>query len=265
MLSNIFEKTIYERRLSTLIWFIAIAVFSILVVVLFPTFRDSFGEALTNVPESMKSMLGQASDYQSINGYIDIQVVNQMVFLTLIMGIILGTSLLASEESDGTLQTLLTQPISRTKVYIQKFLALIVITFDVCMGVIVGVLAGAMFIGELNNINFTNLVLASIMIWLITLLFGALSFCIGAIAGKKSLAGILVGALAFITYMLTALSGTAEVLKTANNLSPFKYFNTPSVMKQGIETGNLMFFIISIIILALIGWIIFKSRDVYQK
>lgn len=265
MFKNIFLKTLFEKRWSTIIWFIAIAVFCLLIVVLFPTFKDSFGQALTDVPDSMKSLLGDASDYQNINGYIDIQVINQMVFLTLIMSIILGTNLLSGEESNGTLQTLLAQPVSRTKVYFHKLLALLLILLIGVSGIILGTVAGVLPIGELSSLNMSRLLQATLMLWLVTTLFGVLSFVIGAITGRKGLAGIVVGFIAFSTYMITALAGTAEVLKTVNYLSPFKYFNTPSVMKNGLDSGNLTIFVASIALFVVIGWIVFRRRDIYQK
>lgn len=265
MLNNIFSKTVYEKRWSTLIWVLSIAAFCLLVVVLFPTFRDSFGEALKDTPDSLKSLLGEATDYQTINGYIDIQVVNQMVFLTLIMGIMWGTGLLSGEESSGTLQTLLVQPVSRSKVYLHKFLALSVLILIGILGVFLGTVMGALIIGEAGNIYLLRLVQATLMTWLVTLVFAALAFCIGGVTGRKGLSGIVAGFFAFALYMITALAGTATVLRSINNLSPFKYFNTPSIMKNGLDTGNVFVLIGIILLLVAVGWFFFNRRDVYQK
>jgi ABC-2 type transport system permease protein len=265
MLKNIFTKTLFEKRWSTLIWLAAIALFSLFVVAMFPTFRESFGEALKDTPESLKSLLGEASDYQNINGYIDIQVINQMVFLTLIMGIILGTALLGGEENDGRLQTLLAQPVSRTKVYWHKFIAMSLILFIGTAGVFAGTMLGALMVGEAGNIDMARLALATLMTWLVTMVFTVLAFAIGAITGKKGMSGIVAGFLAFATFMITTLAGTATVLKSVNHFSPFKYFNTPSIMKTGLDTGNLFILLAIIAILALAGWFWFVRRDVYQK
>ncbi len=265
MLRNVFQKTLFEKRWSTLIWATAILLFSFLVVILFPTFRESFGEALKDTPESLKSLLGEASDYQNINGYIDIQVVNQMVFLTLIMGVILGTSLISGEESNGTLQTLLAQPIKRTRVYVQKFAALAVLLLAASSGLFIGTAAAALIVGELGSLNILRLAQATFMIWLVTFVFSALAFCIGGISGRKGLSGIIAGFAAFALYMITTLAGTAEALKTINNISPFKYFNTPSVMKNGLDPTNVLILSAIVAVLAVTGWLFFKRRDVYQK
>lgn len=265
MLKNILTKTLFDKRWSTLIWFIAITLFCLLVITLFPTFKDSFGEALKDTPESLKNLLGEAADYQNINGYIDIQVINQMVFLTLIMGVILGTSLLGGEESDGRLQTLLAQPVSRSRVYWHKFIALKLLILLATLGVFIGTVGGALIIGEVNNLEIVRLLEATLMTWLVTLVFGTLAFAVGAMTGKKGMSGIVAGFLAFATFMVTTLAATATVLKSVNHLSPFKYFNTPSVMKTGLDLSNLAVLLVIIVILAVAGWIFFTRRDVYQR
>ncbi len=265
MLRSVFLKTIFDKRISTIIWLIAFAAFCILVVALFPTFKESFGETLKNTPESLRSLLGEAADYQTINGYVDIQIVNQMIFLTLIMSIILGTSLMSGEESNGNLQILATQPISRSKIYLEKLMAMSLILLVAVIGVFAGTYIGALIIGEASNIDVTRLLLASFMIWIITLLFGVIAFSIGAITGSRGIAGIVAGFLAFTTFMITTLAGTAEVLKSVNYFSPFKYFNTPSVIKTGLDTGNVLILLSAMVLIALIGWVIFSKRDLYQR
>lgn len=265
MFKSVFLKTIYDKRWSTLIWGLAFLLFCLFIVVLFPTFKESFGEALKDVPEGLKSMLGEASDYQHITGFIDIQVVNQMVFMTLIMGIILGASLLGGEESDGRLQVLLAQPVSRRKVYWQKFIALALLLLAASFGIFLGVILGALPIGELGNVAVARVLLATFMTWLVTLVFASLAFCIGAITGRRGTAGIIAGTLAFATFMVTTLAGTATVLEKINYLSPFRYFNTPSVIKNGLDGSNVVILALIVLVLTLAGWIIFRRRDIYQR
>lgn len=266
MLKTILGKTLYEKRVSTLIWTITFFAFVVLIVIFFPTLKDSFGQALKDVPESLQGLLGNASDYQNINGYIDIQVVGQMVFLTLILGIITGTSLLAGEENSGSLHTLLAQPVSRARVYIEKFIALAIILAVTCViGTFVGIIVGALPVGEYNNVDLGRSLQASCMIWLLTLAFGTLAYAIGAITGKRSVAGIVAGFYAFGGYMITTLASTASALDKLNTFSPFHYFNQPSVMKHGIDMGNVAVLVIGIVVLFVAGLVIFKRRNIYQR
>lgn len=265
MLRSILGKSLYERRISTWIWTLSFLACVVLIVVLFPTFKDSFGEALKDVPESLQGLLGNASDYQTINGFVDIQVIGQMVFLTLILGIIIGTNLLAGEESSRTLHTLLAQPVSRTRIYIEKYLATMIITAIACIGGIFGgIVLGAIPIGELSNVDIGRSFQAAFMTWLLTLAFATLAYMIGAITGKRGVAGIVAGFYAFAMYMITTLASSASALEKLNNFSPFHYFNQPSVMKTGLDMGNIAVLSTAIVILFLIGLYIFRRRNIYQ-
>jgi ABC-2 type transport system permease protein len=260
----ILRKTLFERRFSTFLWFVAIVLFVVLTILLFPSLRDSLGESLKDAPKSMEKFLGSAKDYQTITGYVDLQVINQMVFMTVIMGIIVGTSLLAGEERSGVLHTQLARPITRASIYWQKVAALALLTCVVaCFGVFVGVLLGALLLGE--SINAFKLFEASAMTWLITLFFAVLAYAIGAVTGKRGIAGIVAGLYAFVAYMLTALSQLATSLEKLNTFSVFHYFNTPSVIKNGFDTGNVLVLSIAISIILLIGFGVFRKRDLINR
>lgn len=264
MLSSIFAKTIFERKISTLVWTVVFFFYVVLIAVLFPALKESFGQALQNVPESVQGLIGNASDYQNINGYIDIQIVAQMIFLTLILGIILGTSLLAGDEKSGTLHTLLAQPVSRSKVYIQKYIAMVVILAIACIiGVFSGVVGGTFVIDELANVDLSRTLQGAFMIWLLTLAFATLAYVIGAITGNRGVAGIVAGLYAFGAYMITTLASSASALNTLNTFSPFHYFNQPSIMKTGLDMGNIAVLCIGTILLFIIGLVVFRRRNIY--
>lgn len=260
MLRNTFTKTLYERRWSTLLWFVSISGFVLLIVLLFPSLRDSFGEALSEIPESMQGLLGDVNAYQTISGYVDLQVIAQMVFLTIIMAVIAGTALIAGEEKNRTLQSLLAQPVSRTYVYLQKLGALVITTIVACAGLYAGTALGLLIIGE--SLDMLRLLQATLMTWLLTFFFAAMAYSIGAMSGKKGIAGVITGFYAFAAYMLTALAGLAPVLEKLNYVSPFYYFNTPSVLANGLDFGNLALLGSVSVIFLIVGLLIFQRRDI---
>lgn len=263
MRSVILRKTFLERRTSLIVWFVAVAVSTFLVMLLFPSLRDSLGTSLQDVPDSMKEMLGSAEDYQTITGFVDLQVIAQMVFLTIIMGVIAGTSLIAGEERNGTLQTLLAQPVSRGRIYAEKFVALGAMTLTACSGLFVGTALGVVALGE--SINFGQLLMAVGMTWLLTLFFATMAYGIGGASGSRGLAGILTGFYAFAGYMLTALAGVAPALEKLNYASPFYYFNTPSVLQHGLDFGNVAVLGAGVAAFFLLGLLRFQRRDISRS
>jgi ABC-2 type transport system permease protein len=263
MLKTIFSKTLYEKRWMQLAWGIGLLALVMLTMAFYPTFKETFGESLKNVPEGLKSFLGDAAAYQTIEGFIDLQILSQMVFMTIIMGVILGTGLIAGEENDGTLQTLLSYPVSRGRVYVQKLVACLTIVGVICFVVFIGMVVGSLLVGE--SISLGPAFLSVVMLWLVTLAFSLLGFSLGAITGRRGLSGAVAGALAFVTFMITSLAPSVPALKIPNYFSPFYYHNNPSVLRSGLEWGDLVILVTINIIFVVLGYIVFVRRDVYQK
>lgn len=263
MLKSIFSKTLYEKRWAVLWWSIAMFAMTVLIVALFPVFRDSFGASLQDVPDSLKQILGDASDYQRLEGFLELQVYMQMVFLTFVYGIILFTGLLAGEEGAGTLQTLLAQPVSRSKVYFQKLLAGMVILAVLSFALFLGIVVGAASIGE--SIHVWRNVQATFAQWLVALVFSLVGYFVGAATGRRGIAGTVAGSYAFAAYMVSSLVQTAEGLKMLHYASPFRYFNNPRVLEHGLLLSNIVVLTIAVIVLVIAGWLRFCKRDIYQR
>ena len=263
MFNSIVRKTIYEKRWSLAIWYVGLFATTVLIMLLFPTLRDTFGKALNDVPESIRGILGDASTYQRIEGFIDIQVMAQMVFMTIIYGIILLTGVLAGDENEGTLQTLLAHPVSRTRVYVEKFIGASILVFIATSSVFTGSWLGAAVVGE--SIDLVRLGLATGMLFLVTMAFSAIGFALGAITGKRGIAGAAAGSIAFISYLITNLAPSVSALQTVNKFSPYEYFNKPSILDNGVQAGDVMILLGITVACVIAGYVAFVRRDIPQK
>lgn len=263
MLSSITLKTVFEKRWSLLAWYVGLFVTTVIIMLLFPTLRDTFGKALNDVPDSIKGILGDAQTYQRINGFVDVQVMAQMVFMTIVYGVILFSGAIAGDEGEGTLQTLLAHPVSRTRVYFEKFAGVSLLLALVNSSVFTGTWAGAAMVGE--SINLLRLALACAMLYLVTMSFGVIGFSLGAITGKRGMAGAVAGSLAFVSYLVTNLTPSVKQLKTINTFSPYQYFNNPSILDYGVR-GKDLFILLSItLFFVVIGYIVFIKRDIAHQ
>jgi ABC-2 type transport system permease protein len=263
MLSNVFLKTIYEKRWMMLGWGLATALFSLFIVLVYPVFRDAFGESMAQIPESLQGFIGDKANYQTLDGFVDIQVIYQMVFMPVIMGIILFSGLIAGKHDQGVLQSLLVQPIKRSRVYIDMLLASVVIIGIVTFTIFVFTWIGALIISEPIDLN--RLLQATVATWLVSLVVGVLAYAVGAVTLKRGFAGTIAGIVFFVSYIITSLAPSVDYLRIPNYFSFFKYFNTPSVMLQGIRLSNVLVLIGISVVLSIIGFLIFVKRDIPQN
>lgn len=257
---SIILNTLYVKRWYVVGWMIAIALLTVFTVALFPTFRDAFGTSLTDLPDSTKAILGDTASWTTLSGFVNLQVIEQFVFMTVIMSVILGSTLIAGDESSGKLQSLLAQPVTRSTVYWQKFGTLAVATAFAIIAVFGAVLITNIFLGEPLNIG--RFFLASAMMFVITMVFGSLAFALGAITGKKGISGSVVGFIAFAAYLITAMAASINALRVLDRFSPFHYYNKPNILGNGLNLSHTALLLGCIVIMSVLGWIVFKKRDI---
>lgn len=244
-------------------WGFATALFCLFVVLVYPVFRDAFGESMAQIPESLKGFMGDKANYQTLDGFVDIQVIYQMVFMPVVMGIILCSGLIAGKHDQGVLQSLLVQPIKRSRVYIDMLLASIVIVAIVTSTIFIFTWVGALIIGE--SISLSRLLQATVATWLVSLVVSILAFAVGAVTLKRGFSGTIAGIVFFVSFIVTSLAPSVDYLRIPNYFSFFKYFNTPSVMLEGVRLSNVLMLIGMTAVLSIIGFLVFVKRDVPQN
>lgn len=265
MFKNVALKTIHEKRWMILFWCLGVAAMSFLMMTLYSSFKaGGLDDVVQNLPKSLQALVGNAAENKTIPGYIGQQIFAfRIPLLMLIMSAILFSGLLAGDEGEGTLQTLLAQPVSRTKVFFQKYLAGMVVCLLISCGALIGILLGLLILHE--GANFSHLLQATIEAWLLSLVFGTIAFAIGAITGKRSVAGGVAGLFTFGSYLISSLAANASSLEPFQKFLPFHYYNRPLTSVSGLSLGHVLTLSVAVIVLLLISWTVFTRRDIYQR
>jgi len=265
MFSSVLSKTIYEKRWMILFWSIGVIAMALLMMAFYHSFSGgSFDELLKNLPKSFQGLVGNLKELKTVGGYVAQEIFALRIpLLTLIMGVILFTGLIAGDENEGTLQTLLAQPISRFRLLVEKYVAGLIISFVVCASAIVGIWLGVVLIHE--SMSMLRLFQAVVEVWLLTVACGTIGFTIGAVTGKKGLAGSAAGLLTFLFYMVTSFAPSVSWLKQPERLSLFHYYNHPSTALYGIDGMNAFVMIGAIAAMVLLATVVFLKRDIYQR
>ncbi len=263
MFKTVFSKTLYEKRWTMVFWTLGVTAMGLLMMGFYHSFQN-FDQVLQNLPKSVRGLVGNVDSLKTVAGYVAQQVFALRIpLLTLVMGITLFTGLLAGDEGEGTLQTLLAQPVSRLKVFIEKILAGMATSFVICCGAILGVLLGVALIHE--QISFIHLFEATVDVWLLTLVFSSIGFALGAITGKRGMSGALTGLLTFGSYLITSFAPNVSYLASADKLSPFHYYNHPATSQYGLQTHNVLVMIGIVVVAVAISGLVFLKRDIYQR
>lgn len=265
MLSNVFLKTLYDMRRPLMWWVLGVFLLSLWYMTFYPTFQESgsdFQEMMDNLPASMKALIGGEVDFTTLEGFLAVEAFSFMYpILLLAFGVSYGSGLIGGEEESGTLEMLLATPISRWRVMLDKFLALVVFTLVVLLAIFLGFVAGGLVAG-IEGMDVGNLFRGTFNMLPLALFFTALTMFLTGIRGGRGLAlGVVLG-LATVTYFIHSMATVADIPAWLQQLSPWYYYNGTEVIKEGANVGHVALLLGLTVALIAGGMWGFQRRDI---
>jgi ABC-2 type transport system permease protein len=260
-------KTIYTKRRLLFINIIICALLIWLFVIFFPHMyeqSETLSEAFENYPDAFLQAFNVdvSQLFLSLEAFLAAEHFSLMWPIILIVFIIsLGGSAIAGEVDDGTIEILLAQPLSRTKIYFSKYIAGLVIL--VAFIVISNFSVVPFALVHKVDFDIGKYVLISILGFFFAFGIYSFSMMLSAIFSSKGkvsavLAGTILG-----MYAINLLSTFKESVENLRYLSYFYYFDTNNALIEGhINVLSFIIFILTGVIFILIGLIAFKKRDI---
>lgn len=263
-MNSVLLKTLYDRRWFTLGWTLGFVGFAALMVSFYPAMhQDGALDALVeNMPKAFEGLVGNLASLKAFDTYLASQLFDiRLPLIAGIMAIILAQGLSTHEEERGELRTILSLPISRTKLLIEKWLALVIITGITVVGLGIGiyvtvpVTTGA----ELELLTFIKL---AAMTWLLMVTYGTIAFAVGMISGSRSVATLVSIFVIIGSFILTTFAPAVDWLGQYEKLSLLYYFPAVEIVQYGIAKANVLV-LIGVTLVALLSAIsVFRHRDV---
>lgn len=261
----IINWSLWERRWSAAAWSLGISAFITLNVLVYSSIRGqahTLNQVLNNLPAGARALLGGSSNFLSPVGYLNSKL--YYLFLPLIftmLALSLVRHLLSREEDNGTLELLLSRPISRGKLLLAKLIASLLITVSVGTIALLATLFSAWSISY--DISGYRLVQATAMTLLLSTLFGSIAWAlvsIGRLGKTTSVAAA--GALALSSYLFSSLEGFASWLKWPAKLLPYHYYDPTAVLNGSYNWWNAAGMIVAILVFLSLAVASFGRRDI---
>jgi ABC-2 type transport system permease protein len=251
MLANVFTKTLRERGLSSVILGVG---FGVLCLVTLPAVAGDLGQQLTsftaNMPEALAGLVG-VSTGASGTQYVLGELFNLMLPVgVLALAIVVGSSAVASEEEAGTLELLLANPVSRTRVVVAKTGVLVVGLLTVGLLVWTGLQSAELVAADVEIAAGTSAAAIAHLLML-ALAFGLFAMALGTVTGQRTLAGGVAGALALVFYLVGSLLPIIDGLDWTAKATPFYLYNGSEPLSNGVEPLHLgLLAVIAVVCLA---------------
>lgn len=230
MLTSVLTKTLHDRRRGFLGWSLGLIGLTALIAAYWPSVRDSpdLQSFVEDLPDAVKALTGEG-DYSTPLGYLNAELFSFMIpLLFLAVAIGMGARAIAAEEERGTIDLLMSMPITRRRMLLEKVAAGVLVLAGLGVVLFAACLLGSAVSGM--DLPVGRLAQISLATVLLALPFGALALAIGCLTGARGLALGLTSAAAVAAYMLDALASLVQSLSDYRDLSPFAWYASDEVL-----------------------------------
>ena len=266
MISSVLTKTIWERRRSTAWWAAGMMALAGVTIAFYPSIRsdtESFEALFESMPEGLFTVFGieDTAALLTATGLINSRLYSGIGPVILaVFGIGLGTAAVAGEEDRGTLNLLMSQPITRTRLVVEKFAATTLLTLAVCIGIWLTLVV----LNPIVDLEFraANMVAANVGLALLTLVFAALALAVGAVTGNRSFTIGLSAAVTVFVFFVNGMAPLVDSLNWAQKLSPFYWLQGPNRLANGFSPGYSALMVAVVVVLLTMAVWGFNRRDI---
>lgn len=264
---TIFRRFVMDRWRSDAWWAAGIVAMVVINMAFFPGIKGQadLDKTMDDLPPALKAMFGIDSGISigSAAGYIQAQVFSTVApILLMVLAIGLGAGAVGGSEEDGSLEFLLSQPVSRRAVVTARALGVFVI-----LALHTVILTASMFVvcpmvGALDGVDLGGMAVECVACGALAMLHAGVAFTVGAWMGRRTPAIAISTAFAAAGYMALGLFSAVGAPDAARYLSPWYWFLKENLMVTG---ANAVAFVPALILAALIVAVavpVFARRDI---
>jgi len=262
MHAEIARLDISNRRRSLIGYCLGMAVYALVVVAMYPAFKDSSSlDKLIQSDSTAAALFGVTGPISSSGGWLNGNIyANFFPLIMLLLTIGYGAACLAGQDEDGTLGLLAVLPVRRMAIVAQKAAAMAVQA--AVLAVTVGVLV---IIGQSFQLEVTVATAAAVSaaVLLMGLDFGLVTMAAGALTGRRGTAIGAGTALAAASYLISSLAPVVSWIGPARYASLFYWSVGNSQISQGVSPGGFVVLIVTGLCALAAAVLAFRRLDVH--
>lgn len=262
---NIVKRELKANLKSMFFWSLSIIFLVFIWMIEYGSFANNpkMDQMLKSMPQGMLEALGMGNIIlSSLSGFIS--AIGLYLYLLLgIHGVLLGSSIISKEERDRTAEYLFTLPISRRKVIASKLISAVINILILNIITLTTIILTSMQY-EKDQGFYKFIFLLIITIFIVQLIFLSIGMLIASINKKYKKSANISLTILMVTFLISSLINMVDTLDFLKYITPFKYFDAISLLKEGkIEP---VFIVLSIFIIGggIAGTFIFyPKRDLH--
>ena len=259
-------RTLHELRWQIVGYGLGLAAWAFLVVIIYPSVSEEF--AGIEFPEFYEALFGdQIRDITRPTTFITLEYLTWVPIVLGVYAIVASTGLLAGEESRGTADFLLAQPVSRRRAFLQKALAWLIGAVLAILLTTTGFLLAVPFVdlgGEAGEGGVTVLSFlgASLVALPVISFYAALGLLLGAVAPSRGAASGTLTIVLIAGYLCSSFAQLTEATRWLRYLSPYYYGGMTEVLNEGVRWEHQALLVAGALILGLLALAAFERREI---
>jgi ABC-2 type transport system permease protein len=225
---------------------------------IWPSIEGALDDALENYPEGLKDAFN-IREITTVEQYIDAEMMSLIVPLAVsFLAIRIVTRAISSAEEQRYLDTLLAAPVART-----TLVAGTLVVAGIVVATVLAVMTLMTWITSLvagSDASLEVLGRGAANVWPLAMFFAGLAtLAAGVLHRSSQVTGVAAGTLVAM-YVIDVVGKLADPVEPLRYLSAFRYYG--SAIQDGIDPGSVAVLIITGIVLAVAGALLFERRDI---
>ncbi|MGN1398954.1 MAG: ABC transporter permease subunit [Erysipelotrichaceae bacterium] len=259
---TIFKSQIRQDIIAFVVWTLSIISLIVLCIFLYPSMTsqmDMVGEMFSSMGSFSAAFGMDKLNFGSMIGFYSVECGNILGLGGCFYSCLYSINMLSKEEKEKTAEFLLTHPVKRSSVYLQKLLAIFVEITLMNLLVYACSLISIKMIGESISMKSFNLIHLAYYLMQLELM----GLCLGISAtNNKNNGGVGLG-IGLLMYILNVVANVSDKLKAVKHISPFGYCEASEIIAEGCLDGVKLLIALAIAVISLVGgYLVYRQKDI---
>jgi ABC-2 type transport system permease protein len=267
MTGTIFMETLRRNWRAMLLWGVGIGLLGWLQIIILPDVDSlqQMAELMESLPPAMVQMFGggDASFMATPEGYLSLRFFSFMPVVFSIYAVMAGLGVTSNEEDQGIMDMLLSLPVSRWRVLLERFLAYSLLLCGILALSIVGLWIGTQM-SPMFQVSVSTLLGATFSILPVLLVVLAFTIISATVLRRRGQAIALAFIFVIGGYFLDTLgqAATGSILYDLRAISVYRYYDGTQAITGGVVWSDIgLLLVVTVVLISGAVWF-FQRRDI---
>lgn len=257
----ILRRTLLALRWQVVGYGIGLFAWAALVILLYPAIRDVY--AGIELPEAYSAFFGEAAmNFGDFRNFASVELYQWIPLVMTIYMVVSATGTLAGDEARGVLEVLLTQPLSRRRVFLEKTAALALGALGIATIAMLGVVVTLPFVDVGPGVSAPAMAAYVYATLPFVLLVGSLSLLLAVVAPTRGTAAAITAGVVVASWLAASLADLSSRTEWLKYLSGYYYADVQQIPIAPPELAHLAIVAAVTTAQLALGVIAFQRREI---